>query len=108
MKYPIPFLVLILLLSTACNRQNAEEAVQGYLTESLKDFKEQLPEEIKVLDSLLLDSATIKQKIAKSTNVDSLEKYNELLKDAKNMLHKDISTIDSVSPEIEQLFELNM
>src|SRR5690554_1134320 len=107
MKNAIPFLSLILLLASGCNTQNAEEAVEGYLSETLNDFKGQLPEELKMLDSLLLDSAAITKKIAETTNLDSLEKYNDLLMDAKNLLQKDISTIDSINPEIKQLLELN-
>lgn len=107
MKNITPFLALILLFTASCNSENAEEAVQGYLSETLNDLKGQLPEELQMLDSLLLDSASIKQKIAETTNLDSLEKYNDLLMDAKNLLQKDISTIDSISPEIKQLLELN-
>lgn len=107
MKNIIPLLALILLIATSCNSENAEKAVQGYLSETLNDLKGQLPEELQMLDSLLLDSASIKQKIAETTNLDSLEKYNDLLMDTRNLLQKDISTIDSISPEIEQLLELN-
>ncbi len=107
MKNIIPFLALILVLTASCNSENAEKAVQGYLSETLNDLKGQLPEELQMLDSLLLDSISIKQKIAETTNLDSLEKYNDLLMDARNLLQKDISTIDSISPEIKQLLELN-
>jgi len=106
-KNAIPFLVLVLLLTAGCNSQNAEDAAKGYLTETLNDFKEGLPNELKQLDSLLQDSTAIKRKIAETTNLDSLEKYNELLKEAKNGLQKDISSIDSIGSEIKQRLEFN-
>ena len=97
MRKIITFFALVLLLGSGCNSQNAEDAVQGYVAETLNDFKDQLPEELKMVDSLLFDSAAIKRKIAETTDLDSLKKYNELLMDAKNLLQKDISAIDSIS-----------
>ena len=96
MKNAFPFLLLVLFITAGCNSQNAEEAVQGYVTETLNDFRDQLPKELRKMDSLLLDSTAIKLKIAKTTNLDSLEKYNDLLMEAKNFLQKDISAIDSI------------
>lgn len=108
MKNIIPILA-ILLLTAGCNRKNAEEVVQGYLLEKLGDLKDQLPDELKMLDSLLLDSTLINRKIGATTNIDSLKKYNELLIEAKKLLKKDISTlnVDSISPEIRQILETN-
>jgi hypothetical protein len=102
MKNAIPFLVLVLFITVGCNSQNTEEAVQGYLSEKLNVIKDGLPKELKKLDSFLLDSTAIKRKIAETTNLDSLEKYNDLLIDAKKTLQKDISSIDSINSEIEQ------
>lgn len=107
MKKAIPFIVLVLLFTAGCSSQNAEDAAKGFLTETLNDFKNELPNELKMIDSFLLDSTSIKRKIAETTNLDSLEKYNELLKDTRNGLQKDISTIDSVSSEIKKRFEFN-
>jgi len=98
---------VILLFTTACNRENAEEAVQGYLSKSLDNIKEQLPEELKMLDSLLKDSISIREKLAETTNIDSIEKYNNILLEAENLLKKDISSIDSISPEIKHILDLN-
>jgi len=97
----------ILLFSTACNRENAEEAVQGYLSKSLNNIREQLPEELKTIDSLLMDSISVREKLAETTNIDSLEKYNNILLEAENLLKKDISSIDSLSPEIRNILDLN-
>src|SRR5687768_5372486 len=102
MKNAIPFLIVVLFITVGCNSQNAEEAVQGYVSETLNDFRDQLPKELKLLDSLLLDSSAIKRKIAETSNLDSLEKYNNLLMEAKNSLKKDMSPIDSISQEIRQ------
>ena len=97
MKNAILFLVLVLFITVGCNSQNTEEAVQGYVSETLNDFKDRLPADIRQLDSILRDSAAIKRKIAETTNLDSLKKYNDLLMEAKNLLQKDISQIDSVA-----------
>lgn len=107
MKYVIPFLVLVLLITSGCNSENAEKAVQGYVSETINDFKDGLPTEVKQLDSLLRDSNAIKRKIAESTHLDSLQKYNDLLKDARNGLQKDISSVDSIGQEIKRRFEFN-
>jgi acetamidase/formamidase len=96
MKNANSFLLLILFMTAGCNSQTAEEAVQGYVSKTLNDFRDQLPEELKQIDSLLLDSGAIKRKIAETTNLDSLAKYNDLLTEAKNLLKKDISPIDSI------------
>jgi hypothetical protein len=96
MKNAILFLVLVLFITVGCNSQNTEEAVQG-VSETLNDFKDRLPADIRQLDSILRDSAAIKRKIAETTNLDSLKKYNDLLMEAKNLLQKDISQIDSVA-----------
>ena len=82
-------------MTAGCNSQTAEEAVQGYVSETLNDFRDQLPEELKQIDSLLLDSGAIKRKIAETTDLDSLAKYNDLT-ETKNLLKKDISLIDSI------------
>jgi len=107
MKKAIPFLIFVLFITAGCNSQNAEDAVQGYVSETLKDFKDELPQELKQLDSFLNDSTAIKRKIAETTNLDSLKKYNDLLKEAKNGVQKDISSIDSIGSEIKQRFEFN-
>jgi len=107
MKKAIPFLVLVLLITSGCNSENAEKAVQGYVSETINDFKDGLPTEVKQLDSLIRDSNAIKRKIAESTHLDSLEKYNDRLKDARNGLQKDISSVDSIGQEIKRRFEFN-
>lgn len=99
--------LLFVLFSTGCNSESAEKAVQGYLSESLEDLKGQLPEELKMLDSLLIDSISIREKIAETTNLDSLEKYNKILLEAENLIKKDVSSIDSIHPEIRNILELN-
>jgi uncharacterized protein YlxW (UPF0749 family) len=107
MKKAIPFLIFVLFITAGCNSENAEDAVQGYVSETLKDFKAGLPNELKQLDSLLNDSTAIKRKIAETTDLDSLQKYNDLLKDARNGLQKDISSVDSIGQEIKRKFEFN-
>ncbi|MEJ5961633.1 hypothetical protein [Pedobacter immunditicola] len=107
MKKAIPFLIFVLFITAGCNSQNAEDAVNGYVSETLKDFKDGLPNELKQLDSLINDSTAIKRKIAETTNLDSLKKYKELLKEAKNGVQKDISSIDSVGSEIKRKLEFN-
>lgn len=99
--------IVLMLIATSCNRENAEKAVNGYLSETINEFKEQLPEELKLIDSILLDSAKLQEKIAETTNVDSLAKYRDQLLEAKNMLQEDLSKIDSLNPEIRELLELN-
>lgn len=106
-KAIILFASAVVLTSTACNSENAEKAVNGYISETLTDLKDQLPEELKLIDSLLLDSARLEEKIAETTNLDSLEKYKQQLLEAKNMLKEDVSRLDSISPEIREMFELN-
>lgn len=106
-KAIILFASAVVLTSTACNRENAEKAVNGYISETLTDLKDQLPEELKLIDSLLLDSARLEEKIAETTNLDSLEKYKQQLLEAKNMLKEDVSKLDSINPEIREMFELN-
>ncbi len=93
----------MLFITAGCNTQNAEEAVQGYISESLNDFKDGLPEELKGFDSILLDSTAIKRKVAETTNLDSLKRYKELLMNAKEVFKKDISSIDSINAKIKQL-----
>lgn len=106
MKTSVIFLALGSLMAlSACNTEKAEDAAKGYLSETLTDLRKQLPGELRTLDSMLLDSTLLKKKIAETTNIDSLEKYNELLKDAKNLIRKDISGLDSLSPEIKQVLE---
>lgn len=105
-----PFLLFglgLLLFSAGCNSENAEKAIQGYLSESVENIKGQLPEELKILDSLLIDSISIREKIAETTNFDSLEKYNKLLLEAENLLKKDVSSFDSINPEIRNILDLN-
>lgn len=99
--------LLFVLVFAGCNRENAEKAVNGYISETLTDLKDQLPEELKLIDSLLLDSARLQEKIAETTNLDSLEKYKQQLLEAKNMLKEDVSKLDSINPEIREMFELN-
>lgn len=101
------FAAVFALLLTGCNRENAEKAVNGYLSETLNDLKDQLPEELKLIDSLLLDSARLQEKIAETTNLDSLDKYKQQLLEAKNMLKDDVSRLDSINPEIREMLELN-
>jgi len=98
MKNAIPLLLMLSLFIAGCNSETAEEAVQGYVSETLNDFKDQLPKELKQVDSLLRDSNAIKRKIAETTNLDSLEKYNELLNEAKSIL-RGVSSIDSMIRE---------
>lgn len=107
MKNAIPFLALVFLLVSGCNTKSTEKVFQDYMSEKLNDLKQHLPKELKMLDSLLLDSGSIKQKIAEISNLDSLEKYSDLLMKAKTILEKDSLNIDSISPEMKQLLELN-
>lgn len=97
----------LLLFSIGCNRESAEDILKGYLSESLEDIKGQLPEELKLLDSVLMDSVSIREKIGEITDLDSLEKYETLLLDAENLLKEDISELDSISPHIRNLLDLN-
>lgn len=108
MKKPVIYTALIFSMALgACNTENAEDAAKGYLTETLTDLRKQLPHDLRALDSMLVDSNLLKKKIEETTNIDSLEKYNNLLKDAKNLIRKDISTLDSINPEVRQVLELN-
>lgn len=102
------FSAAFVLVLTSCNHENAEKAVNGYFSETLTDLKEQLPEELKLIDSLLLDSARLQEKIAETTNLDSLQKYNKQLMEAKNMLKEDLSKLDSLNPQIREMFESNL
>lgn len=109
MKKSILYIALgLVLISTGCNREHAEEAVQGYLSKSLNDLKDQLPDEIKMIDSLLGDTVSIKEKIAKTTNIDSLEKYKKQLLETKNLLKEDLSKLDSINPEILEMLDINL
>lgn len=108
MKKPVVYLALGFLIAlSGCNTDNMEDAAKGYLTETLTDMRKQLPDDLRTLDSLLLDSTVLKKKISEATHIDSLEKYNDLLKDAKNLIKKDISALDSINPEIRQVLEFN-
>jgi hypothetical protein len=100
MKNAIPLLLVLSFFIAGCNSETAEEAVQGYVSETLNDFKDQLPKELRQADSLLRDSNAIKRKITETTNLDSLEKYNELLNEAKSTL-RGVSSIDSMVRESE-------
>ena len=47
MKNAISLLLMLSLFIAGCNSENAEEAVQGYVSETLNDFKDQLSKELK-------------------------------------------------------------
>ena len=106
MKKSIVLLGLVILFSTGCIRESAEDIVKGYLSESLEDIKGQLPEDLKKLDSLLMDSMSIGDKIGKIANLDSLKKYEKVLLDAESLLKEDISELDSISPQIRNILDL--
>lgn len=107
MRKILTFFALVPLLISGCNSQSAEEAVQGYVSEAVNEFKDKLPRELKMVDSLIFDSAALKVKIEETTDLDSLKKYNDMLIDARNSLHGEILKIDSTGSKVKQLLELN-
>lgn len=104
----ITIIAISVLISAGCNGKSLEEQAQEYASEALDQVEERVNKEIFGTDSALLDTAAIKKKIAETTHADSLQKYQDKLKDVRNRLELKIQDLDSLGSEAAEILELNL